>query len=188
MEKQDTIRQKDTNSIRYSQEVDVKMEKLAKSFRRSKKELFCQMVDYFYRSKKDPADPGDELLKRELSSGVNRILSFIKQQEKDFLLPVFTDTGVLKAAASRQTSLLEGIGKHLVAESAKTKTIIERSDSLAKGLKLIAARQAEKETLKQRFSELLEYYIAQREEMGWTTTAAKKEELMTHVRRTLKNL
>src|SRR5690606_19495396 len=90
------MKQRDTNSIRYPKETDEKIEKLAKSFRRSKKELFCQMVDYFYRSKKDHSDFGDELLKKELSSGISRILSFIRQQEKDFLLPLFTDTGVKK--------------------------------------------------------------------------------------------
>ncbi|ULT40711.1 hypothetical protein KRR40_39120 [Niabella defluvii] len=36
-----------------------------------------------------------------------------------------------------------------------TKLIIERSDHLLKGLKLIASKQAERETLKQQFSELL---------------------------------
>ena len=101
------MKQSDTNSIRYPREVDVKMEKLVQQLRRSKKDLFCQMVDYFYRSKKDPSDPGDELLKRELSSGINRILSFIKQQEKDFLLPLFTDTGLLKKAASGQINVLD---------------------------------------------------------------------------------
>jgi len=186
MEKRE--KRRDTNSIRYSQEVDVKIEKLAKSFRRSKKELFCQMVDYFHRSKKDPADPGDELLKRELSAGVNRILSFIKQQEKDFLLPVFTDTAALKTAAVRQTSLLESVCKHLAGESAKTKMLLEHTGNVAKELKLIAARQTETDTLKQRFGELLEYYISQREEVGWTTSAARKEELVSHVRRALQNL
>jgi len=60
------------------------------------------MVDYFYRSKKDPSDPGDEMLKRELSSGISRMLSFIRQQEKDFLLTLFTDSGVLKTVSLRQ--------------------------------------------------------------------------------------
>ena len=60
------MKQADTNSIRYPAAVDVKLEKLALLFGRSKKELFGQMVDYFYRSKKDPEDWGDEALKRTL--------------------------------------------------------------------------------------------------------------------------
>jgi len=46
------MKQSDTNSIRYPKEIDDKLDKLARSFHLSKKEFFCQMVDYFYRSKK----------------------------------------------------------------------------------------------------------------------------------------
>jgi uncharacterized protein (UPF0305 family) len=182
------MKQTDTNSIRYPQEVDEKMEKLAQTLKRSKKELFCQMVDYFYRSKKDPADPGDEMLKRELSSGISRILSFIRQQEKDFLLPMFTDGNTLKATSSKQIELLGSIGRHLLAEKEKTNSLLEKADHLLSSIKVIASHQAQKETLKQRFSELLEYYIARREEMGWPTTIQKKEELAAHIRLSLKNL
>jgi molybdopterin converting factor small subunit len=52
------MKQTDTNSIRYPAAVDEKLGKLAEIFKRSKKELFSQMVDYFYRSKKDPEDWG----------------------------------------------------------------------------------------------------------------------------------
>jgi hypothetical protein len=182
------MKQTDTNSIRYPQEVDTKLEKLAQSFKRSKKELFCQMVDYFYRSKKDPADSGDEVLKRELSSGLSRIISFIRQQEKDFLLPLVTDTTALKSNTTRQKELLEGVGRHLLAETEKSNSLLEKADRVLSGMKIIASRQAEKDILKQHFSEILEYYITQREEMGWATTTQKKEELAAHVRKSLKNL
>ena len=182
------MKQRDTNSIRYPKETDDKMEKLAKSFRRSKKEFFCQMVDYFYRSKKDPADPDDEILKRELSLGVNRILSFIRQQEKDFLLPLFTDSGILKTASLKQKELLEGIGRHLLAESEQTAVLTKRSEQVINGLKHLISKQKEKEMLKEQFGRLLNYYITQREEMGWTTSSVKKEELIVHVKQSLKNL
>lgn len=182
------MKQGDTNSIRYPKEVDEKLEKLANSFKRNKKELFCQMVDYFYRSKKDPEDSEDEVLKSKLSSGINRIISFIRQQEKDFLLPLITDMIALTSVTARQKELLEGIGRHLLSETEKSKSLSEKTDRILSGLKLIASRQAEKDLLKQQFSEILEYYIAQREEMGWSTTAQKKEELAAHVRKSLKNL
>lgn len=182
------MKQRDTNSIRYPREVDIKLEKLAQNLHRSKKDIFCQMVDYFYRSKKDPADPGDEMLKKELASGISRILSFIRQQEKDFLLPLFSDAGLLKAAATRQREVLEGIGRHLLTESERTGTLVQHNEHLLKGMKLLLSKQKEKDILKQQFSELLEYYIAQREEMGWATTTVKKEELTAHVRKSLKNL
>ncbi|EFK57528.1 BfmA/BtgA family mobilization protein [Sphingobacterium spiritivorum] len=182
------MKQRDTNSIRYPKETDEKIEKLANSLGRSKKELFCQMVDYFYRSKKDPSDPGDEMLKRELSSGISRILSFIRQQEKDFLLPLFTDSDVLKTVSLRQKDVLEGIGKHLLAESEQTSVVAKRSVQILNGLKHLVSKQKEKEILKEQFAQLLDYYIKEREEMGWTTSGIKKEELIAHVRQSLKNL
>lgn len=182
------MREIDTNSIRYPKEVDVKIDKIAKSLHRSKKEVFCQMVDYFYRSKKDPADSGDEMLKRDLSSGINRILSFIRQQEKDFFLPLLTDMGILKAASDEQVKTMETIVGNLVAEVKNTTVIAQHSESILTNLKLVHSWQKGKGQLKKEFSELLEYYIAKREEMGWQTTAVKKEELMAHVRQSLKNL
>ena len=182
------MKQNDTNSIRYPKEIDDKLDKLAKSFHRNKKELFCQMVDYFYRSKKDPADFGDEMLKKELSSGISRILSFIRQQEKDFLLPLFTDTGVLKSLSLRQKEVWEGIGRHLLTESEQTTVLTKRSEQIINGLKHLISKQKEKEILKEQFNQLLDYYINQREEMGWTTSSGKKEELISHVKQSLKNL
>lgn len=182
------MKKTDTNSIRYPSAIDEKLEKLSQGFNRTKKELFCQMVEYFYRSKKDPADWSDEILKKQLSSGINRILSFIRQQEKDFLLPVFGDTSILKAAAAKEFKLLEGLGTLLLSESEKTKLILERGEYLLKSMKVLISKQEEKRILKEKFSEILEYYIHQREEMGWTTTAVKKEELINDVLKSLQNL
>lgn len=182
------MKNKDTNSIRYPSAVDEKFEKLSIGFKRSKKELFCQMVDYFYRSKKDPSDWEDEILKKQLSSGINRIISFIRQQEKDFILPLFTDSGILKNSATKQVQLLEAIGKYLVAEIEKTNTINKQTDYLEKGIEMMISKQEEKQKLKECFSEILEYYISQREEMGWTSSAVKREKLVSHVRKSLQNL
>lgn len=178
----------ETNSIRYPKETDDKMQKLSKNLRRSKKELFCQMVDYFYRSKKDPADSGDEMLKRELSSGISRILSFFRQQEKDFLLPLFSDTSNLKTTSSRQMEILEGIARHLLGESEKTVVLTNRSEQIINGIRHLISKQKEKELLKEQFSQLLDYYIAEREEMGWGRAGTKKEELMRRVKNSLKSL
>lgn len=182
------MKERDTNSIRYPKHTDDKMQKLSESLRRSKKELFCQMVDYFYKSKKDPADPDDAILKRELSSGISRIVSFIRQQEKDFLLPMLSQTADAKAVSIRQLDILEGIGRHLLAESEKNGLIANSSQQLVTGIKYLISKQKEKEIIKAQFGQLLDYYVAQREEMGWSKAAAKKEELMARVKESLKNL
>lgn len=114
-------------------------------------------------------------MKKELSSGISRILSFIRRQEKDFLLPLFTDTGILKTLSLRQKEVLEGIGRHLLTESEQTAVLTKRSEQIINGLKYLISKQKEKEILKDQFSQLLDYYINQREEMGWTTSSVKKE-------------
>ena len=79
-----------TRSVRFPVEVDSRLALLSRKLGRTKRKLVMEMVDYFYRSKKDPADLNDEVLKKELSSGVNRILSFIRKQETDLLVPLYS--------------------------------------------------------------------------------------------------
>ena len=82
---------KATKSVRFNPNTDLKFSKLSEKLGRSKQELFGQMVDYFYKSKKDPGDLNDELLKKELGQGINRIISFIKTQEKEALTPIMAE-------------------------------------------------------------------------------------------------
>ena len=44
-------------SVRYPVVVDQKFEKIALKLGRAKRQVFIQMVDYFYKSKKDPMRP-----------------------------------------------------------------------------------------------------------------------------------
>src|SRR3546814_17618797 len=83
---------KDVNvkSVRYPLAVDQKFEKVALKLGRTKRQIFIQMVDYFYKSKKDPADMNDEVLKKELSSGIHRIIFLIHQQENDLLALLYS--------------------------------------------------------------------------------------------------
>ncbi len=104
------------------------------------------------------------------------------------MLPLFTDTGVLKNLSLRQKDVLEGIGKHLLIESEQTSVVAKRSEQVINGLKHLISKQKEKELLKEQFSKLLDYYISQREEMGWRASVVKKEELVVHIRQSLKNL
>ena len=82
---------KANKSVRFGGDTDLKFSKLSEKLGRSKQELFGQMVDYFYKSQKDPGDLNDELLKKELGQGINRIISFIKTQEKEALTPILAD-------------------------------------------------------------------------------------------------
>lgn len=54
-------------TIRFSLSTDTKLTKLSTKLGRDKLEVFNQMVDYFYRTGKDPKDFNDELLKKALA-------------------------------------------------------------------------------------------------------------------------
>src|SRR3546814_9814787 len=105
---------KDVNvkSVRYPLAVDQKFEKVALKLGRTKRQIFIQMVDYFYKSKKDPADLNDEVLKKELSSGIHRIISFIRQQENELLVPIYSEVQELNATTRQHARLLERSEEH----------------------------------------------------------------------------
>lgn len=175
-------------SIRYPVTVDEKLEQLSTKHGRTKRLFFIQMVDYFYKSKKDPADLNDEVLKKELSAGVNRILSFIRKQESDFLLPIFTDTGGLTIILKEHTNYFKGVAQYLIKDEDQTKVILSRMTLLEKAIAKTQANLDDKATLKANFKKILEYYITHRESLGWPVSAVKKEELQSHVRDSLQNL
>ncbi len=104
------------------------------------------------------------------------------------MLPMLTDHEALKTASLGNRKLLEVITKHLSQEGKKTETIIQQGGQAINGLNYLSSKQKEKEFLKEQFREILEYYITQREEMNWTTSAVKKEELIAYVRKSLKKL
>lgn len=63
-------------SVRFPLATDEKLTKLSLKLGRSKKMVICQAVDYFYHTKKYPIDINDELLKRQIASGISRIIAF----------------------------------------------------------------------------------------------------------------
>lgn len=177
-----------TRSIRFPMEVDGRLEHLSLKLGRTKRLLVIQMVDYFYRSKKDPADLNDEVLKKELSSGVSRILSFIRKQETDLLVPVYSMLDELTAMHRQQSGTIDIISDEQQQSSKFLKANTEYLGSLDKVLKKLLLGIAEKQELKDNFRKILEQYISQRETLGWPVSATRKEELAKQVREALDNL
>lgn len=175
-------------SVRFPEAVDERLTLLARKLGRTKREVVMQMVDYFYKSKKDPADLNDEVLKKELSSGISRILSFIRKQEGDMLVPMYSAIEELMAIAKMQNPLLKNIGKGQSEATIMGRETIGYLKLVDGTLKKILGNMQDKRTLKTRFRQVLEYYITQREALGWPVSAAKKEELAKHVRQSLDNL
>src|SRR5476649_1050933 len=75
-------------SVRYPEVTDQRFEKIALKLGRTKRQVFIQMVDYFYKSKKDPLDLNDELLKNTLLKNHQQYIGFIKTQENMLLVPM----------------------------------------------------------------------------------------------------
>lgn len=177
-----------SKSVRYPQEVDDRLSLLARKLGRTKRELVIQMVDYFYKSKKDPADLNDEMLKKELSSGISRILSFIRKQESDLLVPIYSMTSELSTLAKLQGKATKAIAEAQLKGNADVRESVSHLKLLDSDLKRLIVALAEKDKLKSGFRKILEHYIAQRETLGWPVSAAKKEELAKQVRQALENL
>jgi hypothetical protein len=175
-------------SVRYPVATDEKLEKLALKLGRPKRLVIIQMVDYFYKSKKDPLDLNDELLKKELSTGINKIIGFIRTQESDFLLPVFTTGETLTLIAKEHTRYLKAMVVLLNEQAKKADQVSLQMGFLEKGISKTQSHLEDKAQLKSRFKKILEYYIIQRESLGWPVSAVKKEELQVHVRQSLENL
>jgi hypothetical protein len=81
---------KDQNvkTIRFSANTDQKLQFLANKFGLTKLDLFVHMVDYFYKSKKDPRDLNDKLLKNAINKKTDNIIAFIRTQEQELLIPM----------------------------------------------------------------------------------------------------
>lgn len=172
---------KDINvrSVRYPILVDQKFEKIALKLGRTKREFFIQMVDYFYKSKKDPIDLNDELLKNALMKNHQQYISFIKSQENMLLIPMKTEMDRVSVSQAKiierfDTQILEANTKLLNNQNSqdqKLNAIGVIMDAMQKGLK-------SKEALKSQFLYILDSYIRSRDAFGMMTSGREKEELI----------
>lgn len=203
---------KANKSVRFDSDTDLKFSKLSEKLGRSKQELFGQMVDYFYKSKKDPVDLNDELLKKELGQGINRIISFIKTQEKEALSPMLTDLAQLQRnldQLSRQYHKfyhlddgkeIEGFfvrtqQRMLQEHQSEQKQLTDIAKSVSDLLQETRSHQNEVKTqldtkkgLKAKFIAILDHYSLQREALNAITQGRLIRELNDNVRSQVNNL
>ena len=182
---------KDENvkTIRFPVSTDEKLQKLADKNGLTKLAFFIYMVDYFYKSKKDPRDLNDELLKNAINKKTDNIISFIKTQEQDILIP-------LKKSAEKmitvQGNIVDHFNKHIIRfndeQKAAFQSQLNQIGKIVEYLQTIDRLQYEKTALKDRFSFILESYIRAREQMSMMTKQADKDILIQQVREQLKSL
>ncbi|XHR94997.1 BfmA/BtgA family mobilization protein [Mucilaginibacter sp. UC70_90] len=166
-------------SVRYPVSVDQKFEKIALKLGRTKRQLFIQMVDYFYKSKKDPTDLNDELLKNTLMKNHQQYIGFIRTQENMLLVPIKTE---MDRVSESQRKIIDRLNsevlKHNVDVLNNQQTQIQAFNEVARVMNTILMVMKSKETLKEQFLFILDSYIRSREAFGMMTFGKEKDELI----------
>lgn len=176
-------------TIRFPDETGSKLEKTARKLGRTKVQVFIQMVDYFYHTKKDPADLSDEALKTAILKGNQHLTGFIKTQEQSLLIPIRQDT---ERMIHSQRKILEWLNKEETAHHHSTASgqqhQAQRLNEIDLLVRQIGKQLQQKEQLKSQFMFILEAYIKAREQFNLMTPAREKEELISKVKQQVKNL
>ncbi len=181
---QETLR-----TVKYSVSDDVKFEKIALKLGRSKRLVFSQMLDYFYRSKKDPTDLNDELLKNTILKGQKEYIGFIKTQETELLIPIKRDSARMleamrKIVDSFNARVMKQNDDVLANQLAQAKKLLTLNDVIV----TIEMKIITKERLKKNFMLIMNSYIRERERMGMMTSGKEKEELAEQTRKQIELL
>lgn len=176
-------------TIRFPVTTDQHLETLARKLGRSKLQLFIQMVDYFYRTKKDPADLNDEMLKNTLIRNHQNLTGFIKTQEKDLLIPVKQDVERMIGSQKRllecfNTQILEHNQNLLKNQQAQ----VQKFAGIDQLMSAILIKLETKEKLKLKFRYILNQYIKSRDAFSAFTSGREKEELIDFTRQQVENL
>lgn len=179
MDMQETLR-----TVKYSVSDDVKFEKIALKLGRSKRLVFSQMLDYFYRSKKDPTDLNDELLKNTILKGQKEYIGFIKTQETELLIPIKRDSARMVEAMKKiidsfKAQVLNHNDEVIGNQLAQAK----RLSALNETVSTMEMKISTKERLKRNFMLIMNSYISERERMGMMTSAKDRDELAERARK-----
>jgi len=181
---QETLR-----TVKYSISDDIKFEKIAGKLGRSKRQLLSQMIDYFYRSKKDPTDLNDELLKNTILKGQKEYIGFIRTQEADLLMPIKRDATSMVELLKKIVLLFNNqVLKYNEQVLSNQLDQMKGLSSVYQTLGYIEKKVEGKATLKQKSMNILDRYIRERENLRLMSSAREKEELANKARRELELL
>jgi hypothetical protein len=176
-------------SVRYPLITDQKFEKIALKLGRTKRQLFIQMVDYFYKSKKDPMDLNDELLKNTLMKNHQQYIGFIKAQENMLLVPM---KALLDRIGESQRQVIDRFNtevlEHNVEVLSNQHEQAEVFIQIRQLMETIIKMQKSAEVLKAKFMAILEGYVRSREAFTLMTSGKEKEELINAVKAQVRSL
>ncbi len=176
-------------TIRFPITADSKLQKMAEKTGLTKIEFFIAMVDYFYKSKKDPRDLNDELLKKELVKRSDNIIGFIRTLEDQLLRPLVKS---FDRITNSQGSIVKFFNEHIITHNKEQKAAYATQqatlNNIHTSVKRIETVQQAKDITKRKCLEILNFYIQQREAMGMMTKQVDKDGLIENVRQQMKNL
>nr|WP_294793992.1 BfmA/BtgA family mobilization protein [uncultured Mucilaginibacter sp.] len=176
-------------SVRYPLITDQKFEKIALKLGRTKRQVFIQMVDYFYKSKKDPMDLNDDMLKNTLMKNHQQYIGFIKTQENMLLVPM---KALLDRIGESQRQVIDRFNtevlEHNVEVLSNQHEQAEVFLQIRELMEAIMKMQKSGEALKAQFMAILEGYISSRETFTLMTSGREKEELINAVKAQVRSL
>ncbi|WP_131539780.1 BfmA/BtgA family mobilization protein [Pedobacter nototheniae] len=183
------IKRETLRTIKYDSQIATKMEKVALKLGRPNRLIFAQMVEYFYRSKKDPLDINDELLKNTLLKSHKDYIGFIKTQESDLLIPIKREVDRMIRNQKDIVNFFNDQGKNTKSLRSEQKEVLTGQQNFDRKLSDIvsimtgiSATLSKKEHLKKQFHFIFSSYIKSRDAFGMMTPAKEKEELIQKIR------
>ncbi|WP_426588003.1 BfmA/BtgA family mobilization protein [Mucilaginibacter sp. R-33] len=175
-------------SIRFPLAIHGKLLKLCGRLKRNQMQLFAEMVEYFYKTKKDPADISDEMLKTALAKNHDTYIRFIRTQEDALLIPLKEEVDRM---INNQREIVKYFNEQVIGAN---KAILSGQEMLAikqketdKLLQALFGRMDSKEKLKAKFLLILNGYIKMREEVG-SFKNREKDELAENFRKQIADL
>jgi len=177
-----------SRTVKYTKATDDKLQKMADQFGRTKRDFFIQMVEYFYKTKKDPKDINDELLKKTLFKNHDTYIRFIRTQEDTLLIPLKEEVDRM---INNQREIVKYFNEQVIGAN---KAILSGQEAQAakqketdKLLQALFGRMDSKEKLKTKFLFVLNGYIKMREEVG-SFKNREKDELAESFRKQVADL
>lgn len=183
-------------TVKFPEAVALKLDKIALKLGRSKRQLFTEMVDYFFRSKKDPSDLNDEFLKNTLLKSHKDYIGFIRTQENELLIPIKTDVTRMGVTLGKLVDCFNAqvlkhndnlMAKQLVLSNNQDVQIrkFSQTDEL---MRQVLNKLETKDQLKMKFTHILESYIKARNSFGITTAGKEKDELIQKTKELINRL
>lgn len=155
-DKNTTKKRPPEKSIRFPLAIHAKLVKLSGKLNRNQSEVFIQMVEYFHRTGKDPADINDDLLKNTLVKNHETYIRFIRAQEERILIPVKTEVDRM---VQSQLRIIEFFNSQVLRAN---KDILsgqqQQTQTIGENLKTLMEKLDNKESLKLKFLYILNHY------------------------------